>query len=102
MNTFIMMTRLNSDAASSPQAIEELEQAAMGSIRKECPSVKWLESYAALGPYDYVDIFQADSIETATKVSTLIRTFGHAHSEIWPATEWARFKELVHELPREA
>jgi hypothetical protein len=102
MNTFIMMTRLNSDAASSPRALEQLEQRAMGCIRKECPSVKWLGSYAALGPYDYIDIFKADGIETATKVSTLIRTFGHAHSEVWPVTEWTRFKKMVHELPQKA
>ena len=34
----------------------------------------------------------------AVKVSTIVRTFGHAHTEIWPATEWKRFKELVHDL----
>jgi hypothetical protein len=90
MDTFIMVTRLDAEAASSPHALEQLEKKAMNRIRKECPSIEW--------PYDYVDIFRADGIETATKVSTLIRTLGHAHSEIWPATEWARFKELVHGL----
>ncbi len=98
MNTFIMMTQLNPEAASSPRAFEQLEQEAVGKIGRECPSVEWLGSYAALGPYDYVDIFKADGIETATKVSTLIRTTGHAHSEVWPVIEWARFKELVHGL----
>lgn len=95
MNTFIMMTRMNSNAAATPQALERLEQEAVSKIGKECPTVEWLGSYAALGPYDYVDIFRAEDIETATKVSTLIRTVGHAHSEVWPVIEWARFKELV-------
>lgn len=52
-----------------------------------------------LGPYDYLDIFEAPEIETAMKVSTLVRTFGHAHTEVWAATEWQRFKELVRALP---
>jgi uncharacterized protein with GYD domain len=99
MPTFIMLTRLNADAVRSPKGLEQLERQAMQSVRKECPGVEWLGSYAVLGPYDYLDIFLADDLETATRVSTLIRTFGHAHTETWPATDWDRFKEIVSTLP---
>jgi uncharacterized protein with GYD domain len=99
MPTFIMLTRLNADAVRSPRGLEQLERQAMESVRKECPGVEWLGSYAVLGPYDYLDIFLADDLETATRVSTLIRTFGHAHTETWPATDWDRFKEIVGTLP---
>lgn len=102
MSTFVMLTRLDSDAARSPKALIRLEQQAMEQVRKECPKVEWVSSYASLGPYDYVDVFRAGDIETATKVATLIRAFGHAHTEIWPATEWSRFKEMVRGLPAAA
>lgn len=97
-----MMTRLNSEAATSLKDFEKLEQQAVKRISKECPSVEWLGSYAAIGPCQYIDIFKADNFETATKVSTLIRTIGHAHSEIWPVIEWSNFKEIVHGLSHRA
>ena len=99
MATFIMLTRLNPEAVGSPRGLEQLERKAMESIRAECPSVEWLGSCAVLGPCDYLDIFLADDIETATRVSALIRTFGHARTEVWAATEWDRFKEIVRTLP---
>lgn len=52
-----------------------------------------------LGPYDYLDIFKAPDIAAATKVATAVRTFGHANTEVWGATEWEEFKELVRYLP---
>ena len=87
MPVFIMLTRLSPEAVRSPEELERLEREAMQRIDKECPEVKWLGSYAVLGPCDYLDLFNAPDIETATNVSTLIRTFGHAQTEIWAATE---------------
>ena len=95
MLTFVMLTRLSPGAVRSPQALEQLERKAMERVRKECPDVQWVANYAILGPCDYLDIFRAKDVETAAKVSTLIRTFGHAQTEIWTATEWDRFKEIV-------
>jgi len=99
MSTFIMLTRLNPDAAKFPAKMEDLERKVVDRISADCPDVKWLGSYAVLGPYDYLDIFSAPDNESALRVSVLIRTFGHAHTEVWPATEWKRFKDIVHTLP---
>ena len=102
MPTFVMLTRLNPDAVRAPKALEALERDAMKRVRTECPGVEWVGSYAVLGPCDYLDIFKANDIETAAKVSALIRTFGHAQTEVWTATEWDRFKEIVRTLPASA
>lgn len=98
MQTFIMLTRLSPDAAESPQALANLEQKAMARIREDCPDVEWLESYAVLGGCDYVDIFRANDIDAASRVSALIRTQGHATTEIWPATTWKKFKQTLRQL----
>ncbi len=99
MADFVMLTRLTHGALTSPSSLETLEREVMERVRAECPDVAWKLSYAVLGPYDYLDIFSAPDIDTATKVATLVRTFGHATTEVWGATEWQRFKELVRYLP---
>jgi uncharacterized protein with GYD domain len=99
MATFVMLTRLSPDALSSPKSLEQLEQKVMDRVRSECPGVEWVHNFAVLGPYDYVDVFRSDDMETAFKVATIIRTFGHAHTEVWAATEWKAFKDMVRQLP---
>lgn len=99
MTTFVMLTRVAHVELRSPEGLTMLEQQVMGHIRSQCPEVKWIHNYALLGPYDYLDIFEAPDVETATKVSTLIRTFGRADTEVWTATEWGEFKHMLNTLP---
>lgn len=94
MLTFVMLTQLDHQGADSPGDFEALEKRAMEHIRRDCPDVEWVQNLATLGPYDYVDIFRAPDMESALKVAACIRSYGHAHAEIWGATEWSRFKEL--------
>jgi uncharacterized protein with GYD domain len=98
VQTFVMLTRLTPTAVQSPRALEELEGRVMRHIRDACKGIEWVGSYAILGPCDYLDIFKAPDLDTASKVSALVRTYGHAQTEIWVATEWAHFKEVVRSI----
>lgn len=101
MATFIMQTRLSHQALQAPESLAKLSREVMQQIRAHCPAVDWKASYAILGPADYIDIFEAPDIATATKVATIIRTFGHATTEIWAATEWKKFMGLMGEFQGE-
>jgi uncharacterized protein with GYD domain len=102
MQTFIMMTRLNAEGMGTTKGVVELERRVMTRVRSECPGVEWVASYATFGPYDYLDVFRAEGIDTAAKVAAITRAFGHAHAEIWPAVDWRHYKDLVREIPAAA
>jgi uncharacterized protein with GYD domain len=92
------MTRLSPEALSSPDTMETDKQGVEERIKKECPDMTWHANYAVLGPCDYIDIFEAPDSETATKVSLLVRSFGHATTETWVATPWDRFATMTSEM----
>lgn len=99
MPTFLMQTRVASDALTQPKSFETLGRDVAEQICKHCPEVRWIASYAVLGPCDYVDVFEAPDIETATRVSVLVRSHGRADSQIRPALAWPQFKGLLQSLP---
>ena len=99
MALFLMQTRVSPDALSQPKSFETLGRDVAEQIREQCPQVRWIASYAVLGPCDYVDVFEAPGIEDATRVSALVRSHGRADSQIWPALAWPEFKSLVRALP---
>jgi uncharacterized protein with GYD domain len=95
MGTYVVLTRVSPDALKSPDSLLELEQQVKTQVERECPEVKWITNYAVMGPYDYLDLFEAPDNETAMRVSTIIRSVGHSATELWPATEWSSFRENV-------
>ncbi len=99
MPVFALLTRLSPGSLKSPHTLEELERRVVERIRRECPKVKWRVNFAVIGPWDYLDILDAPDIDTAAKVSTIIRTFGHAHTELWPLVDWPKFKKMIRALP---
>jgi len=72
----------------------------MRDIRESCSGVECPGSYAALGPCDYPDIFKANDLDDASEVSAITRTYGHAQTEIWAATEWSHFRDVVRPIER--
>jgi uncharacterized protein with GYD domain len=100
MSTYVMLTRLTPSAATSPQDVRRLSKAVAEKIREECPGVRWLANYALLGPYDYLDLFEAPDESAAAKVAAIVRFVGGAQTETWTALEWERYKALWSGTPR--
>ncbi len=95
MATFVLLTRLTPEAVKSPADLKRLEKEVNERIRRDCPQVKWLANYAILGPYDYLDLFEAPDETVVAKVAMILRSFGHATTETWTALPWERFESLI-------
>ncbi len=92
---YILLTKLTPDAIKSPSDFERLNQIITTQISMECPEVKWVTNYLVLGPYDFLDVFEAPDNETAAKIALIVRTFAHGTTEIWPAVSWERFRKIA-------
>jgi len=67
-------------------------------VKEKVPNVKWITHYAILGPYDFIDILEANNEQEAAKVSLLSRTAGAAFAESWTAIKYTEFLKLVEDL----
>jgi len=95
MATYALLTRLTPEAVKSPPALRTLEKEVSERVRRECPTVRWISSFAVLGPVDYLDLFEAPDAETAARVVMILRSFGHAKTETWTLIPWERFETLI-------
>jgi uncharacterized protein with GYD domain len=95
MPSYILLTKLSPETVHAPRNLKKLESDVSQRVRKECPQVRWVANYAILGPYDYLDIFEAPDETEAAKVVMIIRSFGHATTETWTAISWERFVTLI-------
>ena len=65
---------------------------------EKCPEVYFLAHYALLGPYDFLDIYEAPNEEIAAKVSLISLQNGAFQAESWSAIPYKRFVELTEEI----
>ena len=78
MATYILVTRLSPELTKDLKKRAEIGRKWMERVKKECPEVKFLGHYALLGPYDFLDIYEAPDAETAAKVSMISLSGGMA------------------------
>ncbi|MEJ2367523.1 MAG: GYD domain-containing protein [Acidobacteriota bacterium] len=98
MPLFILMTKM------SPESMHDVNRRkAMGKdwIRKVadlCPGVKFLAHYAILGPYDFMDIYEAPDVESAQRVSLISRVEGAVSAESWEALPYEKYLRILGEV----
>jgi uncharacterized protein with GYD domain len=98
METFVLMTKLSPEVAKHLKQRAKIGRSWLEHVKKECPEVKFVAHYALLGPYDFLDIYEAPNAETAAKVSMISLSSGALQAESWTAIPYKRFLELTEEI----
>jgi len=95
MPIYVLMTKLGPDAWHDPRGRRAVGRQWIKQVKELVPEVKWLAHYAILGPYDFMDVYEAPDEEAAHQVSLLSRTEGATIAESWQALPYDRYLPLV-------
>ncbi len=98
MAVYVQMTRMTPEVSADLKRRETIGKEWKKKVDHLCPDVRWIAHYALLGPYDFMDIYEAGNDETAAAVSLITRANGALSVETWPAILWPRFIELTREV----
>ncbi len=98
MPVFVLMTKLAPENMRDATGRKAGGREWMQKVKTTCPDVKWLAHYALLGPYDYMDLYEAPDDATAHVVSMISRSEGAVTAESWQAMPWEEHLRLMEAL----
>ena len=98
MATFVLLSKLTPGSARQVKAILISDQDFRAQLERQCPGVKRLESYALLGAYDFLHIFEAADAKEAAKVALLANSVGAASAQTFTAMPFSQFGQILQEL----
>ncbi len=92
------MTKLSPEVTRDMKKRETIGREWKEQVDSTCKGIRWIDHYALLGPYDFMDIFEAPSEEIAAKVSMISLARGAVQAESWTAIPYGRFVELTKQI----
>jgi uncharacterized protein with GYD domain len=98
MPLFVLMTKLSPEGLHDATGRRATGKDWLQKVKTRCPDVKFLAHYAILGPYDFMDIYEAPDVETAHRVSLLSRSEGAVTAESWQALPYEEHLKLLEDL----
>ena len=95
MPTFVLMTKMTANSMHNAGGLRAAGKEWLQKVTERCPDVTWHAHYAILGPYDFMDIYDAPDVETAHKVSLISRAEGAVSAESWQALAYSSFLKVL-------
>jgi uncharacterized protein with GYD domain len=98
MTTFVLLSKVSPHRSGEIRSLSERVREFERKLAERYPEVKRLTSYALLGSYDFLHMFEAPDANTATKVALLAQTFGAGTTETMTAIPFDEFTTIVDEV----
>jgi uncharacterized protein with GYD domain len=95
MTTFVLLSKLSPCGPDEAQALSTLDQELKRHLEAEYPQVRRVASYALLGEYDFMHIFEAPDARTAARVALLLNRLSNCTTQTLTAIPFAEFRELL-------
>ena len=98
MTTFVLLSKVTPRTSGEVRSLSERVREFQRKLAERYPEVKSLTSYALLGPYDFLHVFEAPDANTATRVALLAQAFGAGTTETLTAIPFDEFSAIVEEV----
>ena len=98
MPTFVLLSTVSAEGTTQVKSLIQSDREFQAQRGKQCPSVERITSYALLGTYDFLHIFEAPDAEEAAKVALVANSFGAASTQSFTAIPFSEFEEIVEQL----
>ncbi|MGB8320000.1 MAG: GYD domain-containing protein [Ignavibacteriaceae bacterium] len=96
--TFILLTKFSPEISKQMKDRARLGRVWLEQVKEKCPEVKFIEHYALLGPYDFLDIYEAPDEKAAAKVSMISLSNGAFDALSLTAIPYKEFLKLTEEI----
>ncbi|MGD8997852.1 MAG: GYD domain-containing protein [Anaerolineae bacterium] len=98
MMTFVLLSRITTRSSGEVRSLGERVREFERRLAERYPEVRSLTSYALLGPYDFLHIFEAPDANTAARVALMAQTFGAGTTETLIAIPFEEFSSIVDDV----
>ena len=98
MPTYVLLTKLSPDVTRKTDDRAKMGRAWLDQVRSTCPGVNFISHYALLGPFDFLDIYEAPDDRTAAKVSLIGQANGAFQAQSLPALPYKEYLDLISEI----
>jgi uncharacterized protein with GYD domain len=98
MTTFVLLSKVAAESVKRVKNLPAMDKAFERKVKEQCPEVKRIASYALLGSYDFMHIFEAPDAVNAAKVALLANEFGAGSTQTLTAIPFSEFSKLLKEI----